>query len=57
MTRKWRVAGMTGAGLLRAEAEALRDREPSSPDWATIERLLVGSYRDLHANLVRVSAD
>jgi hypothetical protein len=48
---------MARAGLLRAEAAALRDREAASPDWAGIERLLLESYRDLHASLAKVSAD
>jgi hypothetical protein len=37
------------AGLLRAEAAALRDTGQSSPDWPEITRLLHASYRSLHA--------
>ena len=51
------VRDMTRAGLLRAEEAALRDREASRPDWPAIERLLVESYRDLHASLAKVAAD
>ena len=51
------VGDMARAGLLRAEAAALRDREASAPDWPTIGRLLVESYRDLHASLAKVAAD
>jgi len=39
------------AGLLRAEAAALRDREAAQPDWEAIGRLLTDSYRDLYAGL------
>jgi hypothetical protein len=39
------------AGTLRAEAGALRDRQASAPDWATVAQLLRQSYRFLHAAL------
>jgi hypothetical protein len=39
------------AGVLRAQAGALRDAEASAPDWAAIEKLLVQSYSDLHQAL------
>ena len=51
------LADMMRAGLLRAEAAALRDRQAEQPDWPTIGRLLTESYRDLRANLSKVAAD
>jgi hypothetical protein len=36
------------AGVLRAQAGALRDAEARAPDWTVIEGLLVQSYSDLH---------
>jgi hypothetical protein len=39
------------AGVLRAQAGALRDAEASAPDWPVIENLLVRSYSDLHRAL------
>jgi hypothetical protein len=41
------------AGLLRAEAAALRDSQAASPDWATIGGMLTESYRDLRRGLER----
>jgi hypothetical protein len=38
---------MAAAGLLRAEAAALRDAEAEHPDWIRIARLLRESYREL----------
>ena len=43
--------GVLKAGLLRAEAAALRDREAARPDWAAIGALLRDSYRELRATL------
>ena len=51
------VADMMRAGLLRAEAAALRDRQAEQPDWPAIGRLLTESYRDLSASLSRAAAD
>jgi hypothetical protein len=42
-------AALLEAGTLRAEAAALRDSQQGHPDWATIERLLLESYRELAA--------
>jgi hypothetical protein len=42
-------AAVLEAGTLRAEAAALRDSQQGAPDWATIERLLLESYRELSA--------
>jgi hypothetical protein len=39
------------AGMRRAEAGALRDRQAFAPDWDTIARLLRESYRSLHVAL------
>jgi hypothetical protein len=39
------------AGVLRAQAGALRDAQASAPDWPVIESLLVRSYSDLHRAL------
>ncbi len=39
------------AGLLRAQAGALRDATASAPDWMVIETLLDRSYSDLHRAL------
>lgn len=39
------------AGVLRAQAGALRDAEAHAPDWIVIEELLVRSYSDLHRAL------
>ena len=39
------------AGLLRAQAAALRDAERTAPDWPQIESLLVDSYTALHAGI------
>jgi len=38
---------MATAGLLRAEAAALRDAQAEHPDWIRIARLLQESYREL----------
>jgi hypothetical protein len=35
------------SAVLRARAGALRDAQAAAPDWATIERLLLESYRSL----------
>ena len=51
------VGDMLRAGLLRAEAGALRDAQAPQPDWPTIGRLLRDSYRALHASLWTASAD
>lgn len=45
------VGDVRRAGLLRAEAAALRDKEAASPDWAAIGLLLTDSYRALRAGL------
>jgi len=37
------------AGALRAEAAALRDRGGTEADWQAVSRLLLESYRRLHA--------
>jgi hypothetical protein len=50
-------ADMLPAGLLRAEAAAVRDREAGQPDWATIGALLRDSYAELHARLSSALAD
>jgi hypothetical protein len=42
-------AAVLEAGTLRAEAAALRDSQQGDPDWVTIERLLLESYRELAA--------
>ena len=44
-------AAVERAGLLRAQAAAMRDAQAAQPDWASIGRLLQQSYRDLAANL------
>ena len=44
-------AAMTSAGLLRAQAGALRDAQAQNPDWNTIARLLQESYRELRLAL------
>ena len=51
------LADMMRAGLLRAEAAALRDRQAEQPDWPAIGRLLTESYRDLRASLSKTAAD
>jgi hypothetical protein len=43
--------GVLPAGLLRAEAAALRDREAAEPDWPAIGALLRDSYRNLRTAL------
>ena len=43
------IERVANAGLLRAQAAALRDRSAQQPDWATIASLLQRSYRELHA--------
>ena len=40
------LADVLRAGLLRAEAAALRDREAGQPDWAAIGALLVTTLRE-----------
>lgn len=45
------LEGVLSAGLLRAEAAALRDREAGQPDWPAIGALLRDSYRALRATL------
>jgi hypothetical protein len=50
-------ADMLPAGLLRAEAAALRDREAGQPDWPAIGALLRDSYTELHARLTTSLAD
>ena len=45
------IDDMARAGLLRAQAGALRDAEAGRPDWRTIARLLQESYQSLHATL------
>jgi hypothetical protein len=50
-------ADMVRPGVLRAEAAALRDSHPGSPDWAAIGALLTDSYRALHASLSAAAAD
>jgi len=42
---------VTEAGLLRAEAGALRDAGGAQADWARVGQLLKSSYRSLHAAL------
>jgi len=44
---------VTRAGLLRAEAAALRDAQADNPDWARIGQMLTDSYVDLYASLNR----
>ena len=44
------------AGLLRAEAAALRDARAAKPDWDAIGDLLRQSYRELSAGITRVTA-
>jgi hypothetical protein len=39
------------AGLLRAQAGALRDSQARRPDWGEIERLLTRSYQELSAGV------
>jgi hypothetical protein len=39
------------AGLLRAQAAALRDQGQQNADWATIEALLLESYTALHTGV------
>jgi hypothetical protein len=51
------LADVLRAGLLRAEAAALRDREAGQPDWAAIGALLDDSYGDLRARLGSAFAD
>jgi hypothetical protein len=51
------LADVLSAGLLRAEAAALRDREAGQPDWAAIGALLRDSYRELRARLSTSLAD
>ena len=51
------LADVMTAGLLRAEAAALRDAHAAQPDWPAIGRLLSESYRELRANLSKSSAD
>ena len=51
------LADVLAAGLLRAEAAALRDREAGQPDWAAIGALLRDSYRELRARLSTSLAD
>ena len=51
------VADMMRAGVLRAEAGAVRDEQAARPDWPAIERLLIDSYRDLRANLAKTTAN
>ena len=51
------LADMMRAGLLRAEAAALRDQQAELPDWPEIGRLLTESYRDLRASLSKTAAD
>ena len=51
------LADMMHAGLLRAEAAALRDEQAEQPDWPEIGRLLTESYRDLRASLSKTAAD
>ena len=46
-------SSMMRAGLLRAQAAALRDQEADTPDWDTIAGLLTNSYVELHAALNR----
>jgi len=41
------------AGVLRAEAAALRDRQAQNPDWNRIATMLVGSYSELYTALNR----
>jgi hypothetical protein len=50
------VADMLPAGLLRAEAAALRDREAAAADWPAIGALLHDSYAELHARLTSALA-
>ncbi len=45
------VEGVLSAGLLRAEAAALRDEQARAPDWAAIGALLRDSYRQLRGHL------
>jgi hypothetical protein len=42
---------MAAAGLLRAQAGALRDAQAEQPDWPAIARLLRDSYRELRLAL------
>ena len=42
-------ARVAGAAALRAEAAALRDRGGDKADWESVSRLLLESYRGLHA--------
>ena len=51
------LADMVSAGLLRAEAAALRDRDAGQPDWAAIGALLRDSYIELHGRLTSSLAD
>jgi hypothetical protein len=46
-------SAMMRAGLLRAQAAALRDQEADAPDWDGIAGLLTNSYVELHAALNR----
>ena len=39
------------AGLLRAQAAALRDAGGANADWPKVEALLVDSYTSLHAGI------
>jgi len=41
------------AGVLRAQAAALRDAGGPDADWPAVERLLVESYSALHRGVVR----
>jgi hypothetical protein len=45
------VAQVARAGLLRAQAAALRDAGGRNADWPAVSTLLHESYRDLHAAL------
>jgi hypothetical protein len=45
------VGDVARAGLLRAQAAALRDAQAANPDWDTIRQMLIDSYRDLRSEL------
>jgi hypothetical protein len=49
-------SSMMRAGLLRAQAAALRDQEVEAPDWDSIAGLLTDSYVELHSALNRPRA-
>jgi hypothetical protein len=51
------LSDVMNAGLLRAEAAALRDTTASEPDWPAIATLLTDSYRQLRSNLSKAAAD